>query len=66
MGFTTEGSEFESRCGQEFSLLNVVPTGFGAHPASYPMGTAGIFPGGKRQRREADHSPPASAEVKKI
>jgi hypothetical protein len=25
-----------------------------------------LSPGVKRQRREADHSPPASAEVKKI
>jgi hypothetical protein len=24
-----------------------VQTGFGAHPASYPMGTRGSFPGGK-------------------
>jgi hypothetical protein len=29
------------------------------------MGTGGSFPGVKRQRREADHSPPACAEVKK-
>jgi hypothetical protein len=29
------------------------------------MGTVGSFPGLKRQGREADHSPPASAEVKK-
>jgi hypothetical protein len=26
----------------------------------------GLFPGVKRQRREADHSPPTSAEVKKM
>jgi len=31
----------------------------GAHPASYPMGTGGSFPGG-----EAGHSPPSNAEVK--
>jgi hypothetical protein len=31
---TTEESEFESRWGQEFSLLYVVHTGSGAHPAS--------------------------------
>jgi hypothetical protein len=37
-----------------------VQTGSGAHPASYPMGT-----GVKRQGREADHSLPTSAEVKK-
>jgi hypothetical protein len=36
------------------------------NPTSYPMGTGGSFPGVKRPGREADHSPPASAEVKKI
>jgi hypothetical protein len=42
-----------------------VQTGSGAHPASHPMGTGGPFPGGKaRPRRDADHSPPTSAEVK--
>jgi hypothetical protein len=30
------------------------------------MGTGGSFPGVKRQERESDNSPPASAEVKKI
>jgi hypothetical protein len=35
-------------------------------PTSYPMGTGSLFPGVKRQGREADHSPPISAEVKKI
>jgi hypothetical protein len=32
--------------------------------ASYPMGTRDCFPGVKRPGREADHSPPYSAEVK--
>jgi hypothetical protein len=36
----------------------------GIAPASYPMGTGGSFPGVKRPGREADHSPPSSAEVK--
>jgi hypothetical protein len=43
---TGHGSEFKYRKGQEFSL-HVVETGYGAHPASYPMGTRGYFPGGK-------------------
>jgi hypothetical protein len=30
------------------------------------MGTGGAFPGEKRPGREADHSPPFSAEVKKM
>jgi hypothetical protein len=49
-----------------FSLLHVVQTGSGAHPAFYLVGAGGSFPGLKRQWREADHSPPASAEIKKM
>jgi hypothetical protein len=30
-----------------FSLHHSVQNGSGAHPASYPMGTRGFFPGGK-------------------
>jgi hypothetical protein len=30
-----------------FSLHHRVQTGSGAHPASYPTGTGGTFPGGK-------------------
>jgi hypothetical protein len=47
-----------------FSLHHRVQIGSGAHPASYPMGTRGSYPGGKAAGREADHSPPSSAEVK--
>jgi hypothetical protein len=32
---------------RDFSLLYSVQTGHEAHPASYPMGTGGSFPGGK-------------------
>jgi hypothetical protein len=39
--------EFDSQSGQEFSLFHIIQTGFGAHTASYPMGTRGSFPGGK-------------------
>jgi hypothetical protein len=60
-GLTTERSERESWQGQEFSLLYVVQTGSGVHPTSYTMGT-----GVKRPEREADHSPPTSAEAKKM
>jgi hypothetical protein len=50
---------------EDFSSSSCVQTGSGAHPASCPMGTWGSFPGGKaRSGREADHSPPSSAEVK--
>jgi hypothetical protein len=47
-----------------FSLHHRVQTGSGVHPASYLMGTTGSFPGVKQPGREAEHSPPSSAEVK--
>jgi hypothetical protein len=50
---------------KRFSSLHSVQTGSGAHPALYPMGAGGSFPRGKkRPEREADQSPPCSAEVK--
>jgi hypothetical protein len=49
---------------KDFSSILCVQTGSGAHPAFSPMGTRGPFPGGKaRPGRDADHSPPSSAEV---
>jgi hypothetical protein len=49
---------------KDFSLSSCVQTGSGAHPGSCTMGTGGPFPGGKaRPGRDADHSPPSSAEV---
>jgi hypothetical protein len=60
------GLEFESRYGQEFSLLHFAQTGTGAHSTSYPMGTGGSFLGVKRPGREADHSPPTSVKVQKL
>jgi hypothetical protein len=47
MDWTTEGSEFEFRYGQKFSLIHVVQAGSGAHAASYTKGTGGFFPGSK-------------------
>jgi hypothetical protein len=46
--------------------IHIVQTGSVVHPTSYKMGTGGSFPGVKRQGREVDHSPPTSAEVKKM
>jgi hypothetical protein len=45
-----------------FSLHRRVQNGFGAHPASYAMGTRALSLGVKRPGREADN--PSSAEVK--
>jgi hypothetical protein len=49
---------------EDFPSNLCVQTGSGAHPVSCTMGTGGPFPGGKaRPGRDADHSPPSSAEV---
>jgi hypothetical protein len=50
---------------RDFSSSLCVQTGSGAHPASCPVGSGVPFPGGKVWLgRDADHSPPSSAEVK--
>jgi hypothetical protein len=46
------------------SLLLSVQTSSCGHPASYPMGKIGSFPGVKWPGHETDHSPPSNAEVK--
>jgi hypothetical protein len=54
---------FDSWQGRGFLCCHRVQTGFRAHPAS--DGYRGLFPGGvKRTGREADHSPPSTAEIK--
>jgi hypothetical protein len=65
-GMDDRAIEVRSRTGEEdFSSSPCVQTSSGAHPASYPLGTGGSFPGGKaRPGRDADHSPPSSAEFK--
>jgi hypothetical protein len=47
-GLDDRGSRFRFPAGAgNFSLHHSVQNGSGAHPASYPMGTRGSFPGGK-------------------
>jgi hypothetical protein len=49
---------------KDFSYSLFVQTGSEAHPASCTMGNGGPFPWVKaRPGRDADHSPPSSAEV---
>jgi hypothetical protein len=49
---------------KDFSCSLCVQTGSGAHPASCTMGTGGPFSRGKAwPGRDADYSPPSSAEV---
>jgi hypothetical protein len=51
---------------KDFSSSLCAQRGSGARPSSCTMGTWGPFLGGKaRPEREADYSPPSSAEVKK-
>jgi hypothetical protein len=47
-GLDERGSRVRFPAGAgSFSLHHYVQNGSGAHPASYPMGTRGSFPGGK-------------------
>jgi hypothetical protein len=49
---------------KDFSSNLCVQTGSGAHPASCTVGAGGPFPGVEaRPGRDADHTPPCSAEV---
>jgi hypothetical protein len=59
-GLDDRAIEVRSPTGADFSSSPCIQTGSGAHPASHPMGTGGKA----RPRRDADHSPPSSAEVK--
>jgi hypothetical protein len=56
---------FRSPAGaQDFSYSLCVQTGSGAQTASCTVGTGGPFTAAKvRPGRDADHSPPSSAEV---
>jgi hypothetical protein len=60
LGYGLDDWGFESREELRISLHHRIQTSSGAHLASYPTATRGSFSGGK-----ADHSHPASAEVKK-
>jgi hypothetical protein len=57
----------EVRCSteaEEFSSIFCVQAGSGAHPASCTVGTEYPFSGAKaRPGRDADHTPPSSAEL---
>jgi hypothetical protein len=65
-GLGERGVRVRVPVGSRIFTSPIMQTGFGAHPTSYTMGTGGSFPGLKRPGREADHSPPANAEIKKM
>jgi hypothetical protein len=64
-GLDDRANEFRFPAGaNDFSSSLCVQTGSGAHPASCTRGTGDPFPGVKaRPGRDANHSPPSSAEV---
>jgi hypothetical protein len=64
-GIGDRGVGFRVPVEQEFSLLLVVQTGSGAHPASYPMGTGGSLLESKAAGHETNNSPPTSARSRK-
>jgi hypothetical protein len=52
-------------CGvRDFSLSSNVQTGPGAYLTPYSVGTGDLSMAVRRSGREADHSPPSSAEIK--
>jgi hypothetical protein len=64
-GLDDRGSRFRFPAGaRNFSLHHRIQNGSGAHPASCPMGIKALSLGVKQPGREADNSPPCSAEVK--
>jgi hypothetical protein len=64
-GLDDRGSRLRFPVGAgNFSFHHRVQNGSGAHTVSYPMGTRVLSLEIKRPGREADHSPPSSAEVK--
>jgi hypothetical protein len=64
-GLDNQAIEVRSPTGaKDFSSNLCVQTGSGAHPASCTVGIGVLSPGVKaRSGRNADHSPPSSAEV---
>jgi hypothetical protein len=63
-GWPGDRGSIPNRGERIFPLESYVQTGSVAHPASCTMGTGGPLPGTKAHTgRDADHSPPSSAEV---
>jgi len=60
LGFDLPGRDSNGN----ISVRHRLQTGSVVHSASYPMGMSSLLPGGKETEREANHSPPYSAEVK--
>ena len=48
---------------KRFLIAESEQTGSGVHPASWPVGTAGVFTGFERPQQESDHSHASSGEA---
>jgi hypothetical protein len=65
-GLDDRGVRVRVPVGSRIFSSPIVQTRSGVHPISYTMDTGGYFTAVKRPGREADHSRPTSAEVKKM
>jgi hypothetical protein len=65
MGYGLDWRDSFPGRGKRFFSTHRVQTGSGAHATSYPIGKGALSSGVMRPGREADHSPPSVAEVKK-
>jgi hypothetical protein len=64
-GWKTKGSEFESLWGARILSSPCRPDRLWGLPSLLSNGYLALSPWVKRPKREGDHSPPTSAEVKK-
>jgi hypothetical protein len=65
-GLDDRGVGVQVLMGSRFSFFHVVETGSGSTQPPIQWIPGSLSPGVKRSGREADHSPPASAKVKKM
>jgi hypothetical protein len=63
---STRGAEVRAPVGSKMFTSPCRPDRLWGSPNLLKNGYRGSFPGVKRHEREADHSPPTSAEVKKM
>jgi hypothetical protein len=65
-GLEDRGSEFETRWGKNFHFSTSSRPALGPTQPPIQWISEALSPGIKRPGREDDHSPPTSAEVKKV
>jgi hypothetical protein len=65
-GYGLDGRDSIPAISNRASLVHNAETDAGSGTVCYAMGTEVVFPGSKRRGREADHSPPSSAEANNV